>query len=636
MAESFFVTVTLMQNSASEPFEKLQLPTNSGVPMKWSATSQLISQLKEGTLPLREWILNGIAKIAKSGPHRVVYRVTLNDRAVYIKQYLTGDRKSKLRTWLSGTKAARELSVLRAMQAANLPVPLPLGIGEPVTSRSRPVETSAENSTTTELNLPFLDDPQSSFLVLEAIEPTMSLANLMLRFSDVMQFDKLGIRGRQHLCVTVARMVARLHKNGFVHRDLQAENLLIAPVQSHGPMRMWWVDLSDIRQKWLKVSSQQIMLNLAMLRHSLHRHLSSTDQLRFLAAYLTELSNPQTTAAGEISDAHPADPAAVGDPVDFLIAARRKKLNELSLPNSLQISKPKLKSWIVQLKQVTQSYSIQAWKKADRKWRRGNRRLHIAQVGARSGRCVAGMDAQLLKHLTSKPSQLFSPPYLVQSTEGAALQKTAIIQLPVSGSVMQAELVARPLVRDAHDSWARRSWENAYALMRRGFSTPGPLLYVETESEQYLARAYHNKQKTIAVWISDQGRLSFLPQSDEVQVAHRVLETLARLFLYGFKPEITDLEQFFVIKLNGRVLIALADPSRFEQRESVTFKQMAASLRELHDATIVMTNLRTSTCARWLKRVACQLHPLTWRMLMSEIVKQRRDRIENYRKWHAA
>jgi tRNA A-37 threonylcarbamoyl transferase component Bud32 len=609
--------------------------------MNWQLTAEIAEVLVDGTLPLRAWLEAGTAKIAKAGPHRVVYRATLGDKAVYIKQYLTNDRASKLRTLVAGPKAARELAVLRAMHKAGLPVPRALGLGMPA-GRSKPPEKSAPStagsSAGTGLNLPFLDDATSSYLILEAIEPTMSLANLMTRFAEVMQRDLLGIRGRQHLAVACGRMVAQLHRAGFVHRDLQAENLLVAPVQTHGPMRLWWVDLSDIRQRWLGLSQSEIMENLAMFRHSLHRQLSRTDQLRFLAAYLEELagSSSRASTVGTAANAFPTDPSATSDAVDFMTRPRRHPLGQLPVPTQRKSSPTAMKAFVQRLIKASRDYSITAWKRADRKWRRGNRRLFIVQHGKRSGRCVAGMDPNLLRQLVDGPSQLFSPPFLVQSTEGAALQKGAIIQLPISSGVMRAELVARPLVPDGRDSWARRMWENSYAMMRRGFSTPGPLMIIETEREQLVARAFHHEQQTVGEWIHEQGRLSFQPGSPEMQLAERLIITVSKLLESGFHPEVADLDQFFVLKLNNRFHVAVADPSRFAHRERITPKEMAASFRELHDSAIRMTSLRTSTCARWLKRIAKTHAPATWQSLMVEILKQRAQRVENYKKWHAA
>ncbi|MCE9607759.1 MAG: hypothetical protein K8U03_22960 [Planctomycetia bacterium] len=112
-----------------------------------------------------------------------------------------------------------------------------------------------------------------------------------------------GSANRRH-CVrrgaeTLGRLVGRLHDQGFSHRDLKGNNLLLREVDSgaNAPkVEAFLIDLDGLRFRG-HVSFASCCKNLTRLALSAEMHpwISQTDRLRFLRAYLKRMPENRRT-----------------------------------------------------------------------------------------------------------------------------------------------------------------------------------------------------------------------------------------------------------------------------------------------------------------------------------------------------
>src|SRR5688572_23498955 len=57
-----------------------------------------------GELPISRWLMQGIAKTVKTGPHRTVYRLTLSAGSFFLKHYRTPDWQAVLQNMIRPCK----------------------------------------------------------------------------------------------------------------------------------------------------------------------------------------------------------------------------------------------------------------------------------------------------------------------------------------------------------------------------------------------------------------------------------------------------------------------------------------------------------------------------------------------------
>ncbi len=219
--------------------------------------------LDQAGLKLELWRSEGRLSIVKQGPHRVVYKVDLPRGPIYIKHFLTPDRRAILRQWFRRGKGRNEGR--RSLQLASLGVPTitPVALGE-----RRRRRFLFENYLVT---LAVDDATPLDVFVEQALpgwpEPSRSLT-----------------RGR--LADALAAMTARLHDAGLMHHDFHPGNILVRFDRDQTP-ELVMIDLDALRRR-KEVSWAQARGNLALLDHFFWLRSSRVDRWRFVKSYLAE------------------------------------------------------------------------------------------------------------------------------------------------------------------------------------------------------------------------------------------------------------------------------------------------------------------------------------------------------------
>jgi tRNA A-37 threonylcarbamoyl transferase component Bud32 len=212
-------------------------------------------------LRLDEWRRQGQLTVVKTGPHRVVYRVDLDEGAVFIKHFLVPDFRAKLRQWFRRGKGRNEGRRTRYLSAIGVPTITPVALGE---QRRRF----------------FLLE---NYLITHAIPDTLPLDEFVEQRLPAWPEHRQA-RVRQNLAHALAVLTARLHDAGYVHQDFHPGNILVRMEEGDRP-ELSMIDLDALRVcHTLRWSDAQ--LNLALLNHYFWLRCGRADRYRFLHAYL--------------------------------------------------------------------------------------------------------------------------------------------------------------------------------------------------------------------------------------------------------------------------------------------------------------------------------------------------------------
>jgi len=94
-----------------------------------------------------------------------------------------------------------------------------------------------------------------------------------------------GRQRRQALLGKLGVLFRRLHGRGVYHNDLKDANILAAPVGDGASIDLYLLDLEGVRQ-YRALSESRRIKNLVQLNRTLGRHLTGSQRLIFLRAYL--------------------------------------------------------------------------------------------------------------------------------------------------------------------------------------------------------------------------------------------------------------------------------------------------------------------------------------------------------------
>ena len=200
---------------------------------------------------------------------------------------------------------------------------------------------------------------------------------------------------RRNLIAALADLTATLHRRGLEHADYHAGNVLLRVIGD--AVQLWLIDLHPLRPA--RMTTRRRWTMLGMLGTSLGIAATAADRLRFFRAYAAALGVCDQPTAVATFCAHDEQ-------------SRQRR--------------------------------------ADRKWRRGNRRVFKVDV--------PGLAARGLAILGREPLNI--------ARERLHADPTATLPFPAAVRVLPAGCVAR------------QAWETGHALHRRGFPVPQPLLFV--------------------------------------------------------------------------------------------------------------------------------------------------------------
>jgi len=97
--------------------------------------------------------------------------------------------------------------------------------------------------------------------------------------------DIEGSRRRRVFLQALGELFNRLHGQGVYHNDLKDANILAVSVGNVKSIELYLLDLEGVRQYRVLSESRRVK-NLVQLNRTLGRHLSGTQRLTFLRAYL--------------------------------------------------------------------------------------------------------------------------------------------------------------------------------------------------------------------------------------------------------------------------------------------------------------------------------------------------------------
>jgi len=134
--------------------------------------------------------------------------------------------------------------------------------------------------------------PSEAYLLTEHLPDSMHLGQFVRTRLPALE-EPRRTQVLRDLVRRLARLLRKLHDEGFVHRDFKAENILVQSSQADDRPQLYLVDMDGIR--FNGEVSQRYRLRGLMRAAASSLSLpgvSHTDRARFLAAYLDDLGKP--------------------------------------------------------------------------------------------------------------------------------------------------------------------------------------------------------------------------------------------------------------------------------------------------------------------------------------------------------
>jgi len=306
--------------------------------------------------------------------------------------------------------------------------------------------------------------------------------------------ESLGERGapaprvssstRHALAEQLALLTANLHNSGLFHADYHAGNVLV--LRDGENVRLSLIDLHPLRPARMADRRRHAMLG--MLAASLAPHATRADRRRFFATY--------TAARGAAEDVRAVESTCAAE---------------------------------VRLRQG----------RADRKWRRGNRRVLILDADGIACRGLAELGRDTLLRLR----------------DGVLTRDRAATVRERSTSIGDRR---EPLPdRRGHEIRllapnhpARDAWETGHALHRRGFHVPRPLLFASGRTTCALVTEPSPRCTPLVEHLGEWGTSA--PWSDRVTTLAALGRLLRRLHDAGFDPA----PEAFAVREDGSFLLS--------------------------------------------------------------------------------
>jgi tRNA A-37 threonylcarbamoyl transferase component Bud32 len=424
------------------------------------------------------WQRAGAVTVVKTGAHRTVYRLVLPTGVFYIKHCKTPGVRALVQNVLRPCPAVLEWRAAEAAREVGIPTFETLAVGR--TFRAGLV--------------------CDNYLITREIPETEPLFDFVNETFPRLPAARQA-RLRRRLMRAAGELAARLHAAGFVHHDFHAGNMLVR-VEADDRVRLWIIDLAAMR-RGRPPSLAAIKRNFTLLSQYFIGRTSSSDRLRFLHAYCNTRRKLSASPESSIGDLRSTGVARLGDRPQQG-CGQHSPLGELS------------GEFVREMEQAGRRAAARHWRRADRRFRMGNRQILKHRDGATRGRALAGLGISLLRELCRDPEGLFERKLQFWCKQ-THKRRVAAVSVPFKSDETlcywkRAELksIWGRLLGWLERAPVRRAWEIGHALLRRGIETPRPLAYVESREPAVL------RQYLLTEGIADSATLDqFLKQDYE-------------------------------------------------------------------------------------------------------------------------
>jgi serine/threonine protein kinase len=432
---------------------------------------------------LEEWQRAGKAHVVKHGPHRTVYRVALAGLSFYLKHYRVTHIGTRLKQLFRPPKARLEFQRAIEVAARNVATAAPLAMGErqvsPVARESFLITKTLENT-----------EPISSFI-----------RDTLFRFGP-----GRAVRLRQRLAAGLGEFVAHLHNRGITHRDLHADNILVALDPQDQP-QLYLIDLHDVEVgeplDWRASRDNLILLNRFFILR-----VDRPDRHRFWQAYL------HARAIAGCADFGPQ----LAQPPETTNRLRQTMAREVET--------------------YTWHSNLAFWKHRDHRCLETNAYFYRIRCGAISGFAVRDLDRAIVEQWARDPETLLRAGNGNILLKNSPSSTVADIQISVNG-VAKRVICKRFAVTSWTDPWlavfrkpgALRSWIYGHGLRDRWLSTARPLAVLVRRRrglprEWYLVTEKIDNAVDLHVFLK---RVGELPRQTACLYLRSHIEKLARL-----------------------------------------------------------------------------------------------------------
>lgn len=513
----------------------------------WQVEADLVDTLfDEQDLRLKDWLKAGKATIVKTGPHRTVYKLHLPEGRFYLKHYRIADWQAQLQNLFRPTKAELE------WKAALRLIDLQINTFEPVA-----LGKTCSNGLV-----------KDSYLISREIENIETVQEFVQQTLNRSPLPRQTVLRRQ-LALELGRITARMHAGGLIHRDYHAGNLLVR-VEPDQEMQLWLIDL-HAAHTCRRLTLSRIEKNLSLLSHFFSHYSSKADRFRFIQTYWTTLRD-----------------------------ATKARDRQLQLPDFPETVR-RIESYCRLAGQI-------AFRKADRKWSRGNRRLIIADSPTACCRGIAELGHSRLEKIRENPKTVLS------TQNGSDVVECTLDGMSVCGRLTEIKSRCRSRKTRFGKQWSpvRRAWEIGHAFGRRGIATPRPILFVEqssgAESKQYLLTEDIAEAVSLEEWLKLSRPASTCSASrDEQQLIRSLAERIHKLHAFGFDhSQLTARNILVSPEVGGKksaetYQVWLTSLEHVQSRTQLTRKQIILSLTQLNASLPSKFRVRNSLRMKFLK-----------------------------------
>jgi tRNA A-37 threonylcarbamoyl transferase component Bud32 len=217
----------------------------------WVAPNWRQQLLNQDGLRLQQWTDEGKVEIVKHSLNRTVYRVGLAGKPVYVKHYEVNDYLGRVRSWLRQAKAWIEWRHTVLLQERSVPTVTPVAVGR-------------------HPNL-------GSYIITEEIPDAQPLQEFLdLHWEEWKRSRQQG--ACQKLVKEIGTFLAQMLKNGIVHDDLHAGNVLVH-TDALGHRNWYLIDPYNVQRK-PRSHRKALLDTLALMIHNNWHRLSAQDRLR--------------------------------------------------------------------------------------------------------------------------------------------------------------------------------------------------------------------------------------------------------------------------------------------------------------------------------------------------------------------